>query len=258
MPEIGEQGQHRLLDSKVLLIGAGGLASPAVLYLAAAGVGTLGIVDHDIVDRSNLQRQILHTDARVGTPKIDSARITIESLNPTIEVISFNQRLSSDNVEEIFAGFEVVLDGSDNFPTRYLVNDACVKLSVPNVHGSVHRFQGQVTVLWPGFSDRRGPCYRCLYPEPPPPEASPSCAQAGVLGVLPGVIGMLQATEALKILLGIGNPLVGRLLCYDALRARFTELAVDHDPECRYCGADAPFPGYTDYARFCAGGSGQR
>jgi len=252
MPEVGEAGQRRLLDSKVLLIGAGGLGSPAAVYLAAAGVGTLGLVDHDVVDRSNLQRQILHTDARVGMSKVSSARQCLEALNPGVQVKTFEARLDSRNVEEIFSGFDLVVDGSDNFPTRYLVNDACVKLGLPCVHGSVYRFEGQVTVFWPGYAERRGPCYRCLFPEPPPAEFAPSCAEAGVLGVLPGVIGLLEAVEALKILLGVGDPLVGRLLCYDALAVRFTEFRVEPNPHCRWCGEGAAFPGYIDYEQFCA------
>jgi len=252
MPEIGEAGQVRLMRSKVLLVGAGGLGSPAAYYLAAAGVGTLGLVDHDVVDRSNLQRQILHTDARVGTSKVASARQTLEALNPSVKVVGHEAQLTSANVEQILAGYELVVDGSDNFPTRYLVNDACVKLRIPNVHGSVYRFEGQVSVFWPGRPQRPGPCYRCLYPEPPPPQYAPSCAEAGVLGVLPGVIGLLQATEAIKLLLGIGEPLVGRLLYFDALRASFSELSLERDPACRYCGDGREFPGYIDYERFCA------
>ncbi|MEW5707319.1 MAG: molybdopterin-synthase adenylyltransferase MoeB [Pseudomonadota bacterium] len=252
MPEVGEAGQFKLTQSKVLLIGAGGLGSPAALYLAAAGVGTLGIVDHDVVDRSNLQRQVLHTDDRVGTSKVASAKKTLNALNPAVKVVGYETHLSSRNVEEIFSGYDLVVDGSDNFPTRYLVNDACVKLGIPNVHGSVFRFEGQATVFWPQYPKRRGPCYRCLYPEPPPAELAPSCAEAGVLGVLPGIIGLLQATEAIKLILGIGDPLVGRLLYYDALRGRFDELALERDPRCRYCGDGAQFPGYIDYERFCA------
>jgi len=248
IPEVGEQGQIKLLDSKVLLIGAGGLGSPAAVYLAAAGVGTLGLVDFDVVDESNLQRQILHTADRVGKPKTESARQTLLALNPGVNVRTFEERLSSANVERIFRDFDLVLDGSDNFPTRYLVNDACVKLSKPNVHGSVYRFEGQVTVFWP----RHGPCYRCLYPEPPPPELAPSCAEAGVLGVLPGVIGLLEAVEAIKIILGKGRPLVGRLLTYDALRAEFRKLVLRRDPNCQYCRDGAEFPGYVDYEQFCA------
>lgn len=251
MPEIGEAGQAKLLASKVLLIGAGGLGCPAAIYLAAAGVGKLGIVDDDRVDRSNLQRQILHGDARVGQLKVDSARTTLAALNPGIELATYATRLSSANVEELFAGYDVVVDGSDNFATRYLVNDACVKLGIANVHGSVYRFEGQVSVFWPAYPKRRGPCYRCLYPEPPPPELAPSCAEAGVLGVLPGIVGLLEAVETIKLLLEIGDPLVGRLLCYDALPGRFTEYALQANPDCPYCGDGKRFPGYVDYAAFC-------
>jgi molybdopterin/thiamine biosynthesis adenylyltransferase len=204
-----------------------------------------------VMDRSNLQRRILHTDARAGTPKVDSARESLEALNPSIEVVSHPMRLDSSNVEEIFSGYDVILDGSDNFPTRYLVNDACVKLGLPNVHGSVFRFEGQVSVFWPAYGKERGPCYRCLYPEPPPPELAPSCAEAGVLGVLPGVVGLLEAVEALKILLGIGDLLVGRLLHYDALRQQFNEYRLQRDPHCAYCAEGARFPGYVDYEQFC-------
>lgn len=251
MPEVGEAGQARLLDSKVLLVGAGGLGCPAALYLAAAGVGTLGIVDDDRVERSNLQRQVLHTQGRVGQLKVDSARASLLALNPEIRIETWAERLSSANVEHIFTGYDLVVDGSDNFATRYLVNDACVKLEIPNIHGSVYRFEGQVTVFWPAYAGRRGPCYRCLYPEPPPPELAPSCAEAGVLGVLPGIVGLLEAVEALKILLAIGDPLVGRLLCYDALPGRFTEYTLQHNPLCAYCGDHGAFPGYVDYAAFC-------
>ena len=253
MPEVGDDGQLKLLDSKVLLIGAGGLGSPAALYLAAAGVGKLGIVDHDVVDRSNLQRQILHAETRVGMAKTASARQALEALNPSVQVQGFETRLDSGNVEKIFSDFDLIIDGSDNFPTRYLVNDACVKLGKPNVHGSVYRFEGQVSVFWPRYPKRRGPCYRCLYPEPPPPDMAPSCADAGVLGVLPGVIGLLEAVEAIKLLLDLGDPLVGRLLVYDALKARFTELALERDPGCRYCGEAAQPIEYVDYEQFCAG-----
>ena len=256
IPEVGEAGQLRLLASKVLLIGAGGLGSPAGFYLAAAGVGTLGIVDDDVVDRSNLQRQILHTDQRIGTPKVESAAATLSALNPAIRIRSHPVRLTSDNVEEIFSGYDVVVDGSDNFPTRYLVNDACVKLGIPNVHGSIFRFEGQVSVFWPGYEQRRGPCYRCLFPEPPPPELAPSCADAGVLGILPGVIGTLEAVEAIKILLGVGDPLVGRLLLYDALSQRFTELTVDPRPDCLWCADGAVISEYPDYEAFCAAHAG--
>lgn len=252
MPEVGEKGQLKLLGAKALFVGAGGLGSPAAYYLAAAGVGTIGIVDGDVVDRSNLQRQILHKDSSVGRSKVESARETLLALNPSLDIRGYETRIDSSNVEEIFAGYDVVIDGSDNFPTRYLVNDACVKLGIPNVHGSIYRFEGQVSVFWPQAPEHRGPCYRCLYPEPPPPELAPSCAEAGVLGILPGVIGMLEAVEAVKIILGAGELLTGRLLQYDALKARFTELILDRDPDCAYCGDQAEFPGYIDYALFCS------
>ena len=252
IPEVGEAGQLRLLSSKVLLIGAGGLGSPAAFYLAAAGVGTLGIVDDDHVDRTNLQRQILHTEDRIGQPKVDSARKTLLALNPGIEVVPHAERLTKHNVEEIFSGYELVLDGSDNFPTRYLVNDACVKLRLPNVHGAIYRFEGQVSVFWPAREDEPGPCYRCLFPEPPPAELAPSCAEAGVLGVLPGVVGTLEAVEAIKILLGIGRPLVGRLLLYDALQQRFSEMRIERNPACPVCSDQAEVIAYPDYEEFCA------
>ena len=252
MPEVGEAGQLKLMDAKVAVIGAGGLGSPAALYLAAAGVGSLSLVDHDVVDRSNLQRQVLHTDERVGTSKVASARATLEALNPAVHVIEHPVRLTSDNVESLLEGCDVVVDGSDNFPTRYLINDACIRLGLPNVHGAVYRFEGQAAVFWPGYTKAPGPCYRCIFPQPPPPELAPSCAQAGVLGILPGVIGLLQAVETIKLLLEIGDPLVGRMLYYDALSAEFTEIKVKRNPRCHYCGDDAPFPGYVDYQAFCA------
>lgn len=252
MPEVGITGQLRLLESKVLLIGAGGLGAPAALYLAAAGVGTLGIVDHDVVDRSNLQRQVIHTEQRIGQPKVESAREAIRALNPGIDLKLYQTRLDSGNVDEIFAGYQVVIDGTDNFPARYLVNDACIKHGIPNVHGSIFRFDGQVSVFWPARSGQPGPCYRCLYPEPPPPELAPSCAEAGVLGVLPGVIGMLQAVEAIKLLLALGDPLCGRLLQFDALAGRFHEFKLAADPDCSHCGSKQPFPGYIDYEEFCS------
>ncbi len=252
IPEVGEDGQARLLNSTVLMVGAGGLGSPAAFYLAAAGVGTMILIDDDVVDRSNLQRQILHTDDRVGTPKVESARATLTALNPAINIVTHNTRLTSANVDELFTGVDVVVDGSDNFATRYLVNDACVKLGIPNVHGSIFRFDGQVSVFWPGYSERRGPCYRCLFPEPPPADMAPSCAEAGVLGVLPGIIGTLEAIETVKILLAIGDPLVGRLMVYDALRQRFTELKVEHNPECPRCGDGPRVTEYVDYVEMCA------
>ncbi len=233
LPEVGEAGQRRLLSSRVLIVGAGGLGSPAALYLAAAGVGCITLADDDTVERSNLQRQVLHTDARIGQPKVDSARATLAALNPGIEVNALRVRLDAGNVGDIVAGHDVVLDGSDNFATRYLVSDACVQLGVPDVHGSVFRFEGQVTVF--GAATAAGPCYRCLYPEPPPTGFAPSCVEAGVLGVLPGTIGMLQATEALKLLLGVGTPLCGRLLHFDALQGRFSEFEILRDPACAVC-----------------------
>lgn len=252
MPEVGEKGQLALLSAKVLLVGAGGLGSPVALYLAAAGVGTIGLIDFDVVDRSNLQRQIVHTDDRVGTPKVESARKTLLALNPEVNVIGHETRLDSTNVEAIFDGYDIVVDGSDNFATRYLVNDACVKLRIPNVHGSIFRFEGQVSVFHPTYAKRRGPCYRCIYPEPPPADLAPSCAEAGVLGVLPGVVGLMEAVETVKLILGIGDPLVGRLIHYDALPARFTELTLDPDPDCTYCAEGAVFPGFVDYEVFCS------
>ena len=247
IPEVGEAGQRKLLDAKVLMLGAGGLGSPAAYYLAAAGIGTIGIIDSDVVDRSNLQRQILHAEDRVGTPKVESAKMTINALNPDVEVVPYNTRLTSENVLEIFEGYDVVVDGGDNFPTRYLVNDACVHLGIPNVTGSVFRFEGQCTVIMPN----EGPCYRCLYPEPPPPEFAPSCQEAGVLGVLPGTMGLIQATEVIKLVLGIGKPLVGRLLTYNALDQTFRELKLRQDPECKMCGEHAEFTGFVEYEQFC-------
>jgi len=238
IPEIGERGQMHLLDAKVLLIGAGGLGSPAALYLSAAGVGTIGVIDDDDVDDSNLQRQVMHTTERIGMPKVESAKIAIESINPDVNVIMHQTRLTKENALEIFAGYDVIVDGSDNFSTRYLVNDACVILNKPQVHGSIFRFDGQVTTFDP--RQEASPCYRCLFPEPPPPELAPSCAEAGVLGLLPGTVGMIQATEAVKLILGIGEPLVGRLLMYDALQMTFRTLTIRRDPECPMCGPGAP------------------
>lgn len=235
LPEVGVDGQRRLGKARVLLIGAGGLGSPAALYLAAAGVGRLTLVDDDRVERSNLHRQVLHGDADTGRLKVDSGAETLLGLNPRVEVTRIEARVGTANAHELLAGQDVVLDGSDNFATRYAVNDACVELDVPVVHGSVFRFEGDVSVFWPNRPGRAGPCYRCLYPEPPPPEMAPSCAEAGVLGVVPGIIGLLQATETLKLLLGAGEPLVGRMLHYDALRGRFDEFEVPRDPNCRIC-----------------------
>jgi molybdopterin/thiamine biosynthesis adenylyltransferase/rhodanese-related sulfurtransferase len=233
IPEVGEAGQAKLLKAKVLLIGAGGLGSPAGLYLAAAGVGRIGIVDDDVVDESNLQRQILHANDRVGMAKTESAKKTIQGLNRDVTVDEHRLRLNRDNALELFAKYDLILDGSDNFGTRYLVNDACVLLGKPNVHGSIFRFDGQATTFIPGNGN---PCYRCLFPEPPPPELAPSCQEAGVLGVLPGLIGIVQAVEAVKLILGRGEPLVGRLLLYDALEQRFREVKYRRDPQCPACG----------------------
>lgn len=248
IPEVGERGQHRLLQSKVLLIGAGGLGSPAALYLAAAGVGTIGIVDSDVVDLTNLQRQILHTTERIGRPKVESAIETINALNPDVKVIGYSERLTAANIDRIIAGYDVIVDGADNFPTRYLLNDASVKHGIPVVHGSIYRFEGQLTVFKPGA----GPCYRCLFHQPPPPELAPSCAEAGVLGVLPGIVGTLQANEALKLLLGIGEPLIGRYLLIDALDASFREVKLRRDPACPACGDHPTITEYIDYEGFCA------
>jgi sulfur-carrier protein adenylyltransferase/sulfurtransferase len=250
IPEVGVEGQLKLLESKILLIGAGGLGSPASLYLAAAGVGTLGIVDDDVVDSSNLQRQIAHSTERLGEPKADSAKRTIEALNPDVNVVTYKERLTSENIDRILAdGWDVIVDGADNFPTRYLVNDAAVFHDIPLVHGSIYRFEGQVTV----FKPHEGPCYRCLFPQPPPPELAPSCAEGGVLGVLPGIVGSLQASEALKLALGIGETLAGRLLLFDALSTEFSEVTLRRDPACPVCGEHPTITEYIDYVEFCTG-----
>ena len=254
LPDVGLQGQQALEAARVLLVGAGGLGSPAAYYLAAAGIGTLRIADDDVVDRSNLQRQILHTDARIGMPKVESATLALSALNPRTRIEAVRERITSGNVERLLDGIDVVVDGADNFPARYLLNDACVKLGKPLVYGAVHRFEGQASVFDAGRHRGSAPCYRCLFPEPPPPESAPNCAQAGVLGVLPGVIGLLQATEAIKLLLGIGDPLRGRLLQFDALAMRFRETRLLPDPQCPVCAPGCAFPGYVDYAAFCAGG----
>ena len=250
LPGVGVAGQRKLNDARITLIGAGGLGSPAALYLAAAGIGTLTLVDDDRVERSNLQRQIVHTDARVGENKAESARVALNALNPSVRVDLRPHRLLAANVESLLEGSDVVIDGADNFPTRYLVDAATRRLRIPLVYGAVHRFSGQVSV----FDARRddSPCYRCLFPEPPSAGEAPNCAEAGVLGVLPGTIGMLQATEAIKLILGIGAPLVGRLLCYDALAATFRELRLPRDPNCPGCGEHAKFDGYEDLAQHCA------
>ncbi len=247
LPEVGEAGQQKLLDSKVLLLGAGGLGSPAAMYLAAAGVGTIGIVDMDVVDASNLQRQILHNLERVGDRKVDSAKKTLTAMNPDVNVVTHDVRIGADNILELFQGYDLVVDGTDNFPTRYLVNDASLITRTPVVHGSIFRFEGQVTV----FNPYVGPCYRCLVPEPPPPELAPSCAEAGVLGVLCGIIGSLEAVEAVKMLLGLGEPLVGRLLAYDALAEEVRTFKVRRDPSCPVCSEDAGPIVVAEYDQYC-------
>ncbi len=247
LPEIGPSGQQKLLDSKVLVLGAGGLGSPASIYLAAAGVGTIGILDMDVVDWSNLQRQILHNSDRIGERKVESARKTLTALNPDVTVITHDVRLGADNVVEIMSGYDLVVDATDNFPSRYLVNDASLLTRTPVVHGSIFRFEGQATV----FQPYTGPCYRCLFPEPPPPEFAPSCSEAGVLGVLPGIIGSIQAVEAIKLLLGIGEPLVGRLLAYDALAEEFRSFSFRRDPNCPACGETAGQIVIAEYDQLC-------
>ncbi len=247
LPEVGEAGQQQLLESRVLLLGAGGLGSPAALYLAAAGVGTLGIVDMDVVDASNLQRQILHNMDRIGERKVDSAKKTLTQLNPDVDVVTYDVRFGADNVLDIIDGYDVIVDGTDNFPTRYLLNDASLLKRIPVVHGSIFRFEGQVSVFQPYV----GPCYRCLLPEPPPPELAPSCAEAGVLGVLPGIVGSIQALEAIKLILDLGDPLIGRLLAYDALEQSFRAFKVRRDPECPACGPNAAPIVIAEYDEHC-------
>ena len=247
MPEVALDGQKKLKASKVLTVGTGGLGSPLALYLAAAGVGTIGIVDFDVVDESNLQRQIIHGTSDVGRPKVDSAYDKLKDINPNVEVRVHEEALTSENAFEIFEDYDVIVDGTDNFPTRYLVNDACVLLNKPNVYGSIFRFEGQASV----FYAEEGPCYRCLYPEPPPPGLVPSCAEGGVLGILPGAIGTIQATETVKLLLGIGEPLIGRLLLYDALGMRFREMKLRKDPNCPVCGENPTVTELIDYQEFC-------
>ncbi len=251
LPQVGEAGQRRLQRSRVLVLGAGGLGSPAGFYLAAAGVGNLRFVDDDRVERSNLHRQIVHTEAGVGSLKVDSMRERLLALNPGIQVETVAERATSANIDTLLDGVDVVLDGSDNFPLRYLLNDACVKHARPLVYAAIERFDGQVSVFDAGRQRGVAPCYRCLFPEPPPPEFAPSCSEAGVLGVLPGLAGVMQATEVLKLLLGIGEPLVGRLLRFDALGMRFRETRIAPDPQCPVCAPGVPFPGYIDYAAFC-------
>jgi sulfur-carrier protein adenylyltransferase/sulfurtransferase len=247
MPEVGMDGQLKLKQAKVLCIGAGGLGSPLALYLAAAGVGKLGIVDFDVVDFTNLQRQVIHDTNDVGRPKLTSARETIADINPNVEVVGYETRLTSENALEIFKDYDVIADGTDNFPTRYLVNDACVLLGKPNVYASIFRFEGQASV----FYAKEGPCYRCLYPEPPPPGLVPSCAEGGVLGVLPGIMGCLQALETIKMILGKGQPLIGRLLLFDALNLKFRELKLRKNPDCPVCGAHPTVTKLIDYEQFC-------
>ena len=247
MPEVGMDGQLKLKAAKVLCVGAGGLGSPLALYLAAAGVGTLGVVDFDVVDFTNLQRQIIHTTADVGRKKLDSAADKLLAINPNVNIVKFDTRLSSANALELFRDFDMVVDGTDNFPTRYLVNDACVLTGKPNVYGSIFRFEGQVSI----FAMKEGPCYRCLYPEPPPPGLVPSCAEGGVLGILPGLVGVMQATEAIKLILGAGEPLIGRLLLVDALAMRFRELKLRKNPDCPACGTHPTIKALIDYNEFC-------
>lgn len=247
LPEVGEEGQAKLLNAKVLLVGAGGLGSPSAFYLAAAGVGTLGLVDHDVVDLSNLQRQILHTNDRVGMPKVESARQTLSALNPDIKIVGYQERLSSENIMRLIQDYDVIVDGCDNFPTRYLVNDACVMAGKPNVHGSIFQFEGQASVFYPG----KGPCYRCLFPEPPPPGAAPSCAEAGVLGVLPGLIGCVQALETIKLILNVGKPLIGRMAYFDTLTMEVRIHNLRKDPNCPVCGPHPTITQLIDYEEFC-------
>ena len=247
LSEVGEEGQAKLLKAKVLMVGAGGLGCPSAYYLAAAGVGTLGIIDNDVVDLSNLQRQILHTNDRIGMPKTESAKMTLQALNPDVRVIPYQDKLTSQNIMEIIKDYDIVVDGCDNFPTRYLVNDACVMAKKPNVHGSIFQFEGQASVFYPG----KGPCYRCLYPEPPPPGMAPSCAEAGVLGILPGLIGVIQALETIKLILGKGDTLVGQLLCFNTLTMEITKLNLKADPNCPLCGEKPTIHNLIDYEEFC-------
>lgn len=249
IPEVGEKGQLKLLETRVLLVGAGGLGSPAALYLAAAGIGTLGIIDNDVVELSNLQRQIVHGESSLGMNKVDSARARLAEINSDIRITTYNESLTENNINELFSNYDIVVDGCDNFQTRYLINDACVKHRIPNVHGAVYRFDGYVTVF---DSRQAGPCYRCLYPEPPPPELAPSCMEAGVLGVLPGIIGVLQAVETIKVALSLGEPLTHRILRYDALAAEFTELDTRRNSECSVCGDAVKDIQYQHYSQQCS------
>ncbi len=253
IPEIGEKGQLKLLESKVLIVGAGGIGSPVGWYLAAAGVGHIGIIDNDIVDKTNLQRQILHTEASIGKPKVESAKERLEQLNSAIKIETYNERLTAQNIETIFEGYDLVLDGTDNFNTRYLINDACVKMGIPNIHGSVFRFEGQMSTFWPASDNQNAPCYRCLYPVPPPPEFSQSCAEAGVLGVLPGIIGLLCATEAIKLLCQTGDLMIGKLLSFNALKWDFDTFETESDANCAYCKCSSKehYPAYENMSEAC-------
>ncbi len=253
MPEVGVEGQEKLKNASILLIGCGGLGSPLGMYLAAAGVGHLGLVDFDVTDFTNLQRQVMFGTQDVGRPKVDASKDRIASINPNVKVTTFRTKLTSENVMEIFKDFDIIIDGTDNFPTRYLVNDACVFLHKPNVYGSIFRFEGQATIFWAD----KGPCYRCLYPEPPPPGMVPSCAEGGVLGILPGTIGLIQATEAVKLILGKGDPLIGRLMLYNALDMKFREVKLQKDPECPVCGVNKTITELIDYEQFCGIALGQ-
>ncbi len=252
LPEVGVAGQRRLAESRIALVGAGGLGAPVSLYLVAAGVGHVTLIDDDRVERSNLQRQVVHADARIGMHKTASAKLALNALNPGVRIETFEQRLRADNVEDLLRGHDVIVDGADNFPTRYLLSAASLRLGIPLVYGAVHRFSGQVSVFDPRRAD--SPCYRCLFPFPPSADEAPNCSEAGVLGVLPGLVGLLQASETLKLLLGIGSPLVGRLLCHDALAGTFRELRLPRDPECPGCGNEAVFDGYEDIAQICSAG----
>lgn len=253
MPEVGVDGQEKLKNASVLLIGCGGLGSPLGMYLSAAGVGHLGLVDFDVIDFTNLQRQVMFGTSDVGRPKVEASKDRIATINPNVKVTTYRSKLNSDNVLEIFKDYDIIIDGTDNFPTRYLVNDACVFLKKPNVYGSIFRFEGQATVFWA----QKGPCYRCLYPEPPPPGMVPSCAEGGVLGILPGLIGLIQATEAIKLILGKGDPLIGRLLLFNALDMKFREVKLQKDPECPVCSAKPTITSLIDYEQFCGIGLGQ-
>src|SRR5882672_7666260 len=253
MPEVGVDGQEKLKNASILLIGCGGLGSPLAIYLAAAGIGKLGLVDFDMADFTNLQRQIAFSTSDVGRPKVEATKDRINSINPNVEVTTYRTKLSSENVMDIFKEYDIIIDGTDNFPTRYLTNDACVFLKKPNIYGSIFRFEGQATIFW----GEKGPCYRCLYPEPPPPGMVPSCAEGGVLGILPGTIALIQATEAIKLILGKGDPLIGRLLLYNALDMKFREVKLQKDPDCPVCGKNPTITQLIDYEQFCGIGLGQ-